>query len=153
MAFIMNSDFSITMYQGDTGQIILNGLPTDKDYTVYFAIQNSLREPIGDEVSVEARKNDSVVIELSGILTDLLVVPEESKKETYYYGLKICTSDGKVEDTLILGDGGIGELNPIYVYPRKVKGFETGNYNPPQEGVNEASSLDDRTTPPVEKEI
>lgn len=126
MSFVMNSDFSITTYQGDTGQIVVNGLPVDKEYIVYFAIQNADREIIGQEVSVEANKNSSIVFNLSGTLTNLLIVPEDSKKATYYYGIKLCTADGKIEDTLILGEGGIGDLNPIYVYPRKVKGVEFG---------------------------
>lgn len=34
MALSIDSDGTITMYQGDTGEIIINGLNTDKNYKV-----------------------------------------------------------------------------------------------------------------------
>lgn len=124
MAFLMDEECNITMIQGDSGRIVVNNLPVDKDYIVYFAIQDADRVLVGEEVSVEARKNSSVTIELVGALTDLLTVPEESKKATYYYGIKICSLEKNTEETLILGNGGIGTINTITVYPRKVKGIE-----------------------------
>ncbi|MCM1003586.1 MAG: hypothetical protein NC408_04520 [Candidatus Gastranaerophilales bacterium] len=124
MAFLMDENCNITMIQGDSGQIVVNNLPVDKDYIVYFAIQDSERNPIGEEVSVEARRKSSVTIELVGALTDLLVVPEESKKTTYYYGIKICSLEKNTEETLVLGNGGIGTVNTMTVYPRKVRGIE-----------------------------
>lgn len=124
MAFLMDENCNITMIQGDSGQIVVNNLPVDKDYIVYFAMQNEAREPIGEEVSVEAMRKSSVTLELAGALTDLLVVPEESKKATYYYGIKICSLEKNTEETLVLGNGGIGTINTMTVYPRKVKGID-----------------------------
>lgn len=124
MAFLMDEYCNITMIQGDSGKIVVNNLPVDKNYIVYFAMQDSERNPVGEEVHVEANGNSSITFELVGRLTDLLVVPEDKKKETYYYGIKICCEEDQTEETLVLGNGGIGTLNVITVYPRKVKGIE-----------------------------
>lgn len=122
MAFNIDENGNITLVQGDSGQLVVNGLPTDKEYTVYFAIQDENRKPIGSEISVEANKTSSVVFVLLGSLTDLLPVKKGEDTATYYYGVKICTADGNTEDTLLLGNSKIGDLNTITVYPKKVEG-------------------------------
>ena len=40
MAFRIDENGNITMVQGDTGRLVVNGLNTDQNYTVYFAIQD-----------------------------------------------------------------------------------------------------------------
>ncbi len=124
MAFLMDENCNITLIQGDSGQIVVNNLPVDKDYIVYFAMQDADRNPIGEEVSVQANKKSSITFEIVGALTDLLEVPEESKKATYYYGIKICSREKNTEETLVLGNGGIGTVNTMTVYPRKVRGID-----------------------------
>ena len=37
MAFRIDENGNITMVQGDTGRLVVNGLNTDQNYTVYFA--------------------------------------------------------------------------------------------------------------------
>ena len=122
MAFNIDENGNITLIQGDRGQLVVNGLPTDKEYTVYFAIQDENRKPIGGEISVEANKASSVTFKLLGSFTDLLLVKKGEDTATYYYGVKICTADGNTEDTLLLGNSKIGDLNTITVYPKKVEG-------------------------------
>lgn len=126
MAFEIDENGNISIVQGDSMEIPLKGLPTDRNYQIYFAMQDKDRNPIGTEVMVETFNSPEVVIFVTGDLTDLLFVPEEQKKETYYYGVKACYVDEsgtKVEDTLILGDGTIGSLNSMTVYPKKVEGI------------------------------
>lgn len=121
MAFNIDENGNITLIQGDSGQLVVNGLPTDKKYTVYFAIQDENRKPIGGEISVEANKTSSVVFVLLGSLTDLLTIKKGEETATYYYGLKICDDSG-LEDTMLIGNSIIGEKNIITVYPKKVEG-------------------------------
>lgn len=126
MAFEIDENGNISIIQGDSMEIPLKGIPTDKNYAIYFAMQNKDRTPIGTEVMVESFNSPEVIIFVTGDLTDLLTVPEGQKKETYYYGIKACyvEDDGtKVEDTYILGNGTIGSLNSINVYPKKVEGI------------------------------
>lgn len=121
MAFRIDENGNITMVQGDTGRLIVNGLNTDQNYTVYFAIQDENRRPVGNEVNVESNMQSTVVFELASQLTDLLKVAEDEETHTYYYGVKTCTAEG-FEDTLSIGGSDMGDKNTITVYPKKVEG-------------------------------
>ena len=137
MAFRIDENGNITMVQGDTGRLVVNGLNTDQNYTVYFAIQDENRRPVGNEVYVQSNMQPTVVFELASQLTDLLKVAEDEeisigKKDimelaedeethTYYYGVKTCTAEG-FEDTLSIGGSDMGDKNTITVYPKKVEG-------------------------------
>lgn len=121
MAFRIDENGNITMVQGDTGRLVVNGLNTDQNYTVYFAIQDENRRPVGNEVNAESNMQPTVVFELASQLTDLLEVAEDEETHTYYYGVKTCTAGG-FEDTLSIGDSDMGDKNTITVYPKKVEG-------------------------------
>ena len=121
MAFRIDENGNITMVQGDTGRLVVNGLNTDQNYTVYFAIQDENRRPVGNEVNVQSNMQPTVVFELASQLTDLLKVAEDEETHTYYYGVKTCTADC-FEDTLTIGNGDMGDRNTITVYPKKVEG-------------------------------
>lgn len=122
MAFFIDNNGNITLVQGDSGEISLNGIPTDRNYIVYFAIQNENRETVGSEIFVNSNKSASVVIALPAALTDLLEVGRGEEYTEYYYGVKICFPSDGLEDTLLLGNSKIGDLNTITVYPKKVEG-------------------------------
>lgn len=121
MAFEIDNNGNITMVQGDSGQLVINGLNTDKNYSVYFAIQDENRKPIGNEIVVNSNKQSSVAFVLTSSLTDLLKVKQNDETATYYYGVKACDNSG-FEDTMLVGDSIIGDKNSITVYPKKVEG-------------------------------
>lgn len=123
MAFFIDDEGNITLVQGDDGDITFDGIPTDRNYEVFFAIQDDKRRPIGDEISVMSDNMPSVVISVPSTLTDLLTVKAGQETAEYYYGVKICDEATGLEDTMILGNNEIGDLNTITVYPRKVKGL------------------------------
>ncbi len=123
MAFQVDSNGNITLVQGDSGELSISGLPTDKNYTVYFAIQDENRKPIGDEIGLEANGQGTVIFVLTGNLTDKLTVKRGDDTAEYYYGIKLCDENGYLEDTLLIGNSQIGELNIITVYPKKVEGM------------------------------
>lgn len=112
---------NIFLRQGDTFELVLDGLADDQNYRVFFAAQDAERNPIGNEIEVETKGATSVTIFLDAGFTDLLTVEEGAKAQIYYYGVKMCStaSINQTETTLILGDA---DLNTITVYPRKVKG-------------------------------
>ena len=112
---------NIFLRQGDSFELVLDDLPSDQNYKVFFAAQDSERNPIGNEIEVETKKATSVSIFLDAGLTDLWTVEEGAKSQLYYYGIKICSTESvnQKEETLILGDS---DINTITVYPRKVKG-------------------------------
>ena len=54
--------------------------------------------------------------------TNLLTVPKNKPYQMYFYGIKVCENEGVIEDTLFVENSTYGDLNPIIVYPKKVKG-------------------------------
>ena len=122
MAFNIDENGNIALVQGDSGQLVVNGLPVDKEYTLYFGIQDLNRRPVGGEIKVDACKSSVVVFVLLSSLTDLLTVKKGEDAATYYYGIKLCASDG-IEETMLIGNSQIGDLNTITVYPKKVEGI------------------------------
>ena len=123
MAFKVDENGDISLIQGDSGYLVIEGIDTDKNYTVYFAVQDKNRKPVGGEVYVSTNYQSSVVFQLTGDFTDLLTVSKTEPYATYFYGIKVCDTTGQTEDTLVLGSGDIGSLNTIIVYPKKVEGI------------------------------
>ena len=123
MAYIVETSGNITLVQGDSFELVINGIPTDQNYQVYFAAQNKERQPIGSEIMVESLNQPSVTIKLLGNYTNQFTVEDDKKSQKYYYGVKLCSTTDYTEDTLLLGESVIGEQNTITVYPRKVEGI------------------------------
>ncbi len=123
MAFIVNENGDISLIQGDSGLLTISGIDTDKNYTVYFAVQDASRNPVGNEISLSTNNQSSVVFQLTGDFTDLMTVNKNEPFATYYYGIKVCDSVGQTENTLVLGNGEMGSQNTITVYPKKVEGI------------------------------
>lgn len=123
MAYIVETSGNLTIYQGDSIELVVNGIPIDQNYEVYFAAQNEERVPIGSEIMVESLGQSSVVIKLLGNYTNQFTVEDDKKSQKYYYGIKLCSRNDETEDTLLLGESQIGGLNTITVYPRKVEGI------------------------------
>ena len=122
MSLIIDNDGTISLYQGDSGEIIVSGLDNEKKYTVYFAIQDSERNLVGEELQVAVSNSDTVTFILTPEYTDLLKVPKNKPYEIYFYGIKACELEKNIENTMFIADTTYGDLNRIIVYPRKVKG-------------------------------
>lgn len=121
MTLIIDNDGTISIYQGDSGELVVSGLDKEKKYTVYFAIQDKDRNLIGQELSVAVSDSNTVTFVLTPEYTDLLTVPKNKPYEIYFYGIK-ATEEGNIENTLFVADSTYGDLNRIIVYPRKVVG-------------------------------
>lgn len=121
MAFNIDENGNITLVQGDSGTLVINGLNTDRNYLLYLAIQDKNRKPVGNELFVNSNKSPTIIFELTGDFTDLMSVPQNETYEIYYYGVKQCDGNG-YEDTLIIGNTDIGYQNTITVFPKKVEG-------------------------------
>ncbi|MCR5264983.1 MAG: hypothetical protein K6E29_00135 [Cyanobacteria bacterium RUI128] len=120
MSINMDDNGTLYIHQGDSASVILEGLGTDKDYRVYFAVKDKSRKTIGDELVINSNYNPTVKFNLSGDYTDLFTVPDNENYAIYYYALKICC--GNEENTLVLENSELGELNPLIVYPKMVEG-------------------------------
>ena len=123
MSLIIDKDGTISLYQGDSGELVISGLDSSKNYTVYFAIQDIERNLIGEELQVAVSNSDTVTFVLTPQYTDLLIVPKNKPYEIYFYGIKACESESNIENTMFVAESTYGDLNRIIVYPRKVKGL------------------------------
>ena len=122
MSLIIDKDGTISLYQGDSGELVVSGLDNNKNYTVFFAIQDSDRNFVGKELQVAVTNSDTVTFVLTPEYTDLLKVPKQKPYEIYFYGIKACEVENNIENTMFIADTTYGDLNRIIVYPRKVKG-------------------------------
>ena len=118
----IDTDGTLTLYQGDSGELVISGFDESKGYTVFFAIQDKSRKIIGEELQVSVSNSDTVTFVLTSDFTDLLTVPSNRPYQVYYYGIKVSENGKANEDTLFIGESTYGDLNHIIVYPRKVQG-------------------------------
>ena len=123
MGYEIDDKGNIKLRQGDSMELIIDGIPTDQNYKVFFAAQNEERVPIGNELEFDSLGQSFVVIKLLGNYTNQFTVDEDKKTQKYYYGVKICSEIDETEQTLALGDSSMDNLNTITVYPRKVEGI------------------------------
>lgn len=126
MSIAIDAEGTITLYQGDTGEIIVNGLDTEKNYTVYLSVRDKNRNPIGDEFRKTSNQRPSVSFFLDSDFTNKLTVPQRADYETYYYGIKVCELGAFTEDTLFIAGKSYGESNRMVVYPKQVEGTVNG---------------------------
>lgn len=123
MGYEIDDKGNIKLRQGDSMELVIDGIPTDQNYKVFFAAQNEERVPIGNELEFYSLGQSFVVIKLLGNYTNQFTVDEDKKTQKYYYGVKICSEIDETEQTLALGDSSMDNLNTITVYPRKVEGI------------------------------
>jgi hypothetical protein len=123
MGYEIDDKGNIKLRQGDSMELVIDGIPTDQNYKVFFAAQNEERVPIGNELEFDSLGQSFVVIKLLGNYTNQFTVDEDKKTQKYYYGVKICSEVDETEQTLALGDSSMDNLNTITVYPRKVEGI------------------------------
>ena len=91
---LLNEGKNLFIRQGDTGNVIYKGLPTDKNYGVYFSIYNPDTYKIIKELQGTFTQATGTVVFTFGVdFTDDLPVGE------WEYGLKICA--GGTEDTIL----------------------------------------------------
>lgn len=124
MAFVVDDKGTITCYQGDSGEITFSGIPTDKNYKLYFATQDENRKPFGAEIEVNTNRMPNVTVVIPASLSDVWKVPNGEDYAIYYYGVKVCDTTTGKEDTLMIGGSDFGDLSQIIVYPKKVEGIE-----------------------------
>jgi hypothetical protein len=118
----IDNEGTIILYQGDSGELVIQGLNSDKTYTVCFAIQDKNRNLIGEQLQVSVSNSDTVTFVLTPEYTSLLTVPKGKPFEVYYYGVKACETSASREDTMFIANSTYGDMNSVIVYPRKVKG-------------------------------
>lgn len=118
----------LKIIQGDTGSMIIDGIPTDKNYEIYLAIRRKDRSLVLPEMKQDSNFNDLVIFEITKQMSDLLHVPQGVSCQLYYWGVKMCDPETGYEDTMNVGEcrcngGYFGKWNRLYVYPKIVEGI------------------------------
>lgn len=121
---IKKEDDILKLYQGDSGSLKVIGIPTDKNYQVYFQVQTKNREPIEPQIVKNSDFKDFVILPITTELTDKLAVRSNRTYEIYTYGIKLCHLDGqiKTENTVSIKGQNFGSYSYMHVYPKKVEG-------------------------------
>lgn len=111
--------------QGDSGKLLIEGLPTDRAYKCYFSVYDTNRKRIF-ELEEDVTSEGTVVFNLSPSNTNLLEVPTKQKSLLYFYGIKICCEEDDYEDTLTVGDKKYSDKNKLEVFPLITEGTING---------------------------
>ena len=125
MAIQWDNDGNGVTYQGDSGELNLEGLTPGVSYTIYLAIQNNRRKIVGAEQYTLTGGLERVTLFISPELTNKCVVPQTSEYEDYYYFLKACRQDDNgntIEDTLFINGATFGDKKVLRVYPKGAEG-------------------------------
>lgn len=112
---------NIKTIQGDSGKFDAVGVPTDKNYEVYFGFKDGNRQLVGFELMVYSGYQPIVTFKITPSLTNLLTVPLGEETATYYHYVKICYKDDDFEDTQQIGNQPIG-TNTTTVEPKGLEG-------------------------------
>jgi hypothetical protein len=119
----------IFLYQGDSGNITFNGLPTDKNYDVYLSINHlETNKSVTDKIlPVQSERQQQVTFSLGADATNELKVPAGESKAIYQYGLKICYG---LDEYTLIPEVDIQSVVPnflkapkVIVYPKYVEGY------------------------------
>lgn len=113
---------NITLRQGDNAELSIEDIPEDKEYDIYFSIYDSNRNIIFELREIPV--NGSVTFKITPANTELLTVPDGQKTANYFWAVKRCYEPDNFEDTLIVGDKGVADVNKVLVYPKIVEGAE-----------------------------
>lgn len=133
MTIYVANNGDIKCYSGDSGNIEFKGIPTDKNYEVYFSVKEVKSGKPVFEIMKESNNQETVLFEISADQTEMLKVSPGASYNIFYYGLKICDPATGLEDTLIPVVRLDDKNNPIFskpakfvVYPLYVEGLKNG---------------------------
>lgn len=101
MALFKINDTDLKLYCGDTGNLRISNLPTDKNYKVYWEIIRAKTQETVFELELDSNQADNVLFNLDSQHSDQLTVPNINTPETYYWSIKICDPETGAEDTVI----------------------------------------------------
>ena len=86
------SKYGLKMYQGDTANIQVNGIPIDDIYTVYFQLNNGsiklLEKSVESVLPIDESETTSVVFSFASSDTETIT------PGTYSYGIKLTKANG-----------------------------------------------------------
>lgn len=122
MSIFVSNNGDITLYNGDTGNIIFSGLPKDRNYTCYFSVNNDetgaiLKEKIAADFNI---LSGSARVTIDETFSNSLPIGEWS------YSFKMCydNSENTFIPTIQVINGKVVRKNPpaFIVLDRRAEG-------------------------------
>ena len=120
MSLNIDKKGNIYIYQGDSGEIVISGLPTDKNYRVCFSIKDINNKIVSELLEVMSNCNSQVIFSITSAFSLKLKIPKEEEVGFFSYGIKTIDEEGN-ENTLFVEGCGYGEKNKVIVFPQKVE--------------------------------
>ena len=114
---------TMTTRQGDSFSFEVEGV--DSGWTLFFSVFD-IKRNILLEISAVPDEKGIAHFKVSPGDSNKLTVSKGKKAETYYYNFKRCMrvdEDEVIEDTLIIGNKQVSDLNKLIVYPLTTEGF------------------------------
>ncbi len=119
MSFKLNKeDYSLIIHQGDSGKIKIKNIPTNNNYLVCIAFQNSKRE-ILESISLFSENKSELIFNVETSITEKFIVPPNLKCQIYYWGIVLFDKETGSKDTTRIGTTKLGDLNKLIVFPKK----------------------------------
>ena len=124
MAIYKKGYYDLYMFQGDTGNIKINGIPRTADYEIYFEIRDQNGNSVYEK-SVNSMHKSEVIIPISTEVSDIL------EPGTYTYGVKLCYDNGEyISEETVIPPLKNTSLTPstyknkalFLVYPKQIEG-------------------------------
>lgn len=120
MSLNIDEKGNIYIYKGDSGNIVVKGLPTDKNYKVYFTVKDLKKRTVANCLEVFSNFKPSVTFSITSEFSNMLNIPKDEEVGFYTYGIKTIDDDEN-ENTLFVDGCCYGEMNKIMVFPPKVE--------------------------------
>ena len=124
MAIYKKGYYDLYMYQGDSGNITLKGIPTTGNFLIFFEIYDENGEKFFEKRDIPSEYRCHVDISISADESDAFPVG------TNYYAVKLCLYNG-TEETVIppLKNTSMSPRNfknkaLFIVYPKQIEGIE-----------------------------
>ena len=120
MSLNIDEKGNVYIYSGDSGEIVVSGLPTDKNYNVYFMIKDLKNRVVANILEVKSNFNSAVTFIITSEFSKNLTVPKNEEIGFYNYGIKTVDDEG-VENTLFVEGCCYEDSNMVLVFPEKVE--------------------------------
>ena len=120
MSLNIDNKGNIYIYKGDSGDIVVKGLPTDQNYKVYLTIKDLKIRTVANCLEVLSNYKSIVTFSITSEFSNMLTIPKDEVCGFYTYGIKTVDEDGD-ENTLFVDGCSYGEINRIIVFPEKVE--------------------------------
>ena len=94
MSLVIDNTMAITMYKGDTGNILFEGLPTDREYTGWFAVND-------DDTGRVLFEKQSTYNKSEGTAIASITEDDDIPVGEWSYTFKLCYALDGIENTVL----------------------------------------------------